>query len=408
MSQTNDDRTSFCIDRVIERAQDVLNIDLPKLSKKSRITSLQTLRKQLAEKRREEFLERLKRFSKPSTEYVDGTNSECHYSIPSSGSEDSSSLNAIFNSRYFSIKSFVSKNIVSILVWPDFIIATDSYLREEASALCNSLICTRPEGHRVLVLIDDFCATEFSKNGKIRRRFKVNFTRGPTLFDCVVLDYHKKLEVGDLHYYVSDVLMYNGCILASSETECRLFLMRSRLEEAYGSRSLGEPTFTPLEYKECTRESMIEAYYSINDLEHEKDSLVFVDKNASYVGGYNPNWLCWRDGNTSQYASMREVRAKVVVEGSSFKTLDGVVIGPVPGGMNLGDSDVATIVVHDIDLDDVKITSFQVCDNTFTRGNKARPVADPMRKIIRTWLNTKTNSETSFNRLVDAVAAFNK
>ncbi|EKX74284.1 conserved hypothetical protein [Theileria equi strain WA] len=408
MSETSDDRLSFCLDRMRDRAQDVLNIDLQKLSKRSRIETLQTLRKQLAEKRREEFLERLKRFSSYNARHIDnnysGNNSQDYNN--SSDSEDSSALSVMFNSRYFSIKSFVSKNITSILVWPDFIIATDTHIREEATALCNSLVCVRPEGHRVLVLVDNFCAIEFSKNGKIRRRFKVHFTRGPTILDCVLLDYNKKLEVKDLHYYVSDILMYNGCLLASSEAACRIFIMRSRLEEAYISRPIGEPIFTPLEYKECTRESMIDAYYSMNDLEHEKDSLVFVDKNAGYIGGYNPNWLCWRDGNTSKYASTCEVRAKVIVEGSFLKTLDDVIIGSVPDGVNLEDSDIATIRIHDVNLKDTKITSFQICEQTLTRGHKARRVADPMRKIIRAWLNTKTNPEFSFNRLIDTVSTF--
>lgn len=81
---------------------------------------------------------------------------------------------------------------------------------------------------------------------------------------------------------------------------------------------------------------MRELYYKCQQSDNEAtDSLVFVDKGACYIGGYNPNWLCWRDEHTSKFARSNitdvGITARVIADVSQgvYKTLDSVVVGPI-------------------------------------------------------------------------------
>lgn len=333
------EESSSSVARLRERVQGTLRINLGSLARQRRISSLQELRRNAVEAKRSDFLRRLQGLMSPSGEPPedDDATTETDMDIESDDSSHAidDGIGDIPVKKSGGKKYSLTRDVSKILTWPEFLVATDREIREEAIALKHSLMFVRPEGRRVLIVINKFIATEYWKDGTKRRSFQVTFSKGPTMLDCVVKDYSydEECDITQLRYFVLDVLMYNGCLLAHSDTECRIFFLRSRLEEA--ATECERPRFSMIEYYGCTPVNMLDAYYRIDNIPYDRDSLMFVDRRASYIGGYNPNWLCWRDENTSKYVEQSKhgpISARVICDATDnlFKTLEGVAVGKVP------------------------------------------------------------------------------
>ncbi|GFE54329.1 RNUT1 [Babesia ovis] len=412
-----------------ERLQGNRLINLGEVARDRRRLSLNELRRCVVESKRTAYIERLqvaindvpedsKVDMKPNENDIyttehDDRSTEC--SVTKERSANDLLDAGLFQSSY-SLRHQMLRDIMSVLTIHEFLLATETEIREEAIALKNSLLFVRPEGHRVLITVHNYWGTEYCRGGYRRKSFKVPFTKGPTILDCIVNDgeYGTQIYQQSLKYYVVDVLLYNGCLMAPSDTECRTFFIRSRLEEAEAQYC--SPSFVMLDYQECTPENMRDAYYGVRELGYERDSIVFVDRSASYVGGYNPNWLCWRDENTTKYIKVSKngmIPARVVCECDTklVKTLDGIVIGRQPEWLKLKQDRVLTVLIQKVNV--VQLAVEEVCipqdKNMFKWSSRFNgETADSLRKIVRRFIlenQMDLDSEGSYNRLVDAVAA---
>ncbi|KAK1443160.1 DNA ligase/mRNA capping enzyme like protein [Babesia gibsoni] len=414
---------SSSMTRLIERVQGTLRINLGELSRERRISSLQELRRRVVESKRAEYMRRLEKslpLMEDESENADADEESATDMEVESDESDASDaevpcdMDSSVTINNIDMKYNLVKDAGKILVWPEFLLATEKEIREEAAAIKQSLMFVRPEGQRVLIVINKFVATEYRKDGTKRRSFKVAFSKGPTMLDCVVKDYshQKDQDVAQLQYFVLDVMVYNGCLLAPSDSECRIFFIKSRLEEA--SADYDRPRFSMVEYHDCTPENMMDAYYRIDQHEYDKDSIVFVDRRASYVGGYNPNWLCWRDENTSKYEKPGKnghIPARVICDSSdkTLRTLDGIVVCKTPKKLKRLHSYVATIMVKDMDLRDISIKDYMITGEAAKHRRKPGRIyspADSLRKIASRFLMANVadhNSEEAYQRLVSAV-----
>eukprot|EP00371_Babesia_bovis_P002437 XP_001611084.1 hypothetical protein [Babesia bovis T2Bo] len=258
------------VTRLGERLQSKRIINLGAVTRERRLVSLRTLRQNVVESKRTAFLDRLMRaFTDTSDDSVidDIPIETDNNSITTIKSLESieSPLQDSYDDLFFEILSERNKqnyrNVMGILTVHEFLLATEMVIREEAIALKNSLMFVRPEGSRVLIIVVNNRARVYRKNGFKCTTFKVAFTKGPTVLDCIVNDigYEKNKHGYNMKYYVLDVLVYNGYSMAHSDTECRTFFIKSRLEEA-GSQYCN-PSFVMLTYNECTPENMRDAYY---------------------------------------------------------------------------------------------------------------------------------------------------
>ncbi|GIX62500.1 snurportin1, putative [Babesia caballi] len=270
------DAPSSSLARLRERVEGTVKINLSKTSRSRRIASLQELRRSVAEAKRAEYFKRLNSaFCEERGAPGEAASLEAEQEEPRvCNEEEEESLepdaptNAVLG-RFDALcprkppgrsrESF--RDIAGVLVNHEFLVATHMGIREEAAALKRSLLFVRPDGRRVLVVVNNFWATAYCRLGTKRHSFRVPFTKGPTVLDCVVKDYGNMGDRGEeeLQYFVLDVLLYNGCLLAPSDTECRTFFLKSRLEEAAAETC--RPSFVMVEYQECTPEAMRDAYY---------------------------------------------------------------------------------------------------------------------------------------------------
>ncbi|GBE60161.1 snurportin1, putative [Babesia ovata] len=361
---------SYSVARLQERVQGTRKIDLGETARSRRMLSLRELRMNVVESKRSYFFKKLQQLF-PVQEGAEGEitdiqidedklEPEIHQEMVKqevSGDLEAKELHGEgvdkdeertgtvpdSTDRIYAIMgrggpkrhNLLPIDIASVFTTHEFLVATDGEIREEALALKKSLLFVRPEGHRVLVKVNNFWATEYTREGRVRHKFSAPFTKGPTVLDCIVKDYDEqnKIPNEELTYFVIDVLMYNGCLMATADTECRTFFLKSRLEESGAMES--RPRFVMVEYQECNPMTMRDAYYRIDNIAYERDSIVFVDRSASYVGGYNPHWLCWRDENTTKYIRISKnglAPARVICDHNEkvLKTLDGVVVGQLP------------------------------------------------------------------------------
>ncbi|CDR94687.1 SNURPORTIN1 (RNUT1 PROTEIN) (RNA, U TRANSPORTER 1), putative [Babesia bigemina] len=442
---------SYSVARLQERVQGTRKIDLGETARSRRMLSLRELRMNVVEAKRSNYFKRLQQLfpvqESAETEITDMQIDE-HELEPEIHDEDiklddigelkakeyceegddadegQPVAKADSTERLYAIMgrggprrhNLFPIDIASVFTTHEFLVATDTEIREEALALKRSLLFVRPEGHRVLVKVNNFWATEYTREGRVRHRFSVPFTKGPTVLDCIVKDYDEqnKIPNEDLTYFVIDVLMYNGCMMANADTECRTFFLKSRLEESGAMES--RPRFVMVEYQECNPMTMRDAYYRVDNIEYDRDSIVFVDKSASYVGGYNPNWLCWRDENTTKYIRISKnglAPARVICDHNDrmLKTLDGVVIGQLPKKYDFDRDKITTILIKSVDISTMTVKEFKLPTNAcrFDKFNAYHTgMADSLRKIVRRFMldnQLDLDSEGSYNRLVDAVAA---
>eukprot|EP00922_Rhytidocystis_sp_ex-Travisia-forbesii_P015686 GHVS01023413.1.p1 GENE.GHVS01023413.1~~GHVS01023413.1.p1 ORF type:complete len:616 (+),score=148.01 GHVS01023413.1:160-2007(+) len=108
-------------------------------------------------------------------------------------------------------------------------------------------------------------------------------------------------------FWICDVLWWNGISLCDSSMECRLFFLKSRFEECKdeaaargdgGEADLFCP-FRLVDCQRCTTDFVHRIYHGHAPFRTE--SLVFVHKEALYLPGFNPLWLCWKDQHLSQF-----------------------------------------------------------------------------------------------------------
>ncbi|UKK00865.2 hypothetical protein MACK_000939 [Theileria orientalis] len=194
--------------------------------------ALEDLREEFVEKRRKKYLENLESFTEfDNFEYSFNNND---FSIVSKVPLDST---------IFDETSLNQTNINELLAFPEFITCLDSLISEEVAQIKESLFFVRPEGSRALIYIKNNFATVYNKEGSVKNYFKIGL-KGLTILDCVYYqsnsDNTLKTVNGNksskIHiYYVLDILLLNGCILTTSELQCRLFFLNSIFDELNSS-----------------------------------------------------------------------------------------------------------------------------------------------------------------------------
>ncbi|ORM39462.1 uncharacterized protein BXIN_2873 [Babesia sp. Xinjiang] len=227
--------------RLKERLQSANRYNFDATARERRMAPLKELRRRVVESKKAAFFQRLQGIfaEEPKESTTDNTPIETDASEPAQELKRTESLmpSERGDSEEFAMRLFqgisrrkrhLFRDVMCILTSHEFLVATETSIREEAIALKNSLIFVRPEGHRVLIFVNNFWAIEYCKNGCQRNSFKVSFTKGPTLLDCIVNDEGSDSNVQNLKYSVLDVLLYNGCLMANSDTECRTFFIKSR------------------------------------------------------------------------------------------------------------------------------------------------------------------------------------
>ncbi|BAM39632.1 conserved hypothetical protein [Theileria orientalis strain Shintoku] len=190
--------------------------------------ALEYLREEFVEKRRKKYLENLESFTEfDSFEYsFNNTDFSIQSKIP-------------VDPTIFDEYSVNQTDINEILVFPEFITCLDSLISEEVALIKESLFFVRPEGSRALIYIKNNFATVYNKEGTVKNYFKIGL-KGLTILDCVYYKSNSEntfkssngIKSSKLHiYYVLDILLLNGCILTTSELQCRLFFLNSILDE---------------------------------------------------------------------------------------------------------------------------------------------------------------------------------
>ncbi|KAK2197711.1 Snurportin-1 [Babesia duncani] len=387
--------------RLEERCEATRRINLVKLNRTNRIESLQQLRRRTARDLlhvRSKRHEQLASVEKEPMVLMDESKSEDNNVFLDKDIEER--LLHVNNVLCFSALGTRTKPpflISDILTWPEFLLGDCVDIAQEAEALLHTFLFIRPEGRRVMIVIKDYTAMEYSKNNTCTRTFKVCFSKGPTILDCVSVEQ----EDEQFFYIVLDVLIFNGCMLAHSDSECRFFFLKSRVEEDDWSVP-GMASFSLVNYVECTRENMLEAYYGTCN--YQKDSIMFVDKRAKYIGGYNPNWLCWRDHNTSRFPlqcnehGCLRFRVTADIKSNTLVTLDGTIVGEIPLGMDHTRDFSVDLMIKQVDP-----TRMQLECGAPPQYSRSQNPPDSMRKIAQAFQNKDANvSSVLFNRLAEA------
>eukprot|EP00923_Selenidium_pygospionis_P060320 GHVN01106155.1.p1 GENE.GHVN01106155.1~~GHVN01106155.1.p1 ORF type:complete len:438 (+),score=87.49 GHVN01106155.1:297-1610(+) len=222
------------------------------------------------------------------------------------------------------------KGFSSYLVLPDHMVETPIDLSTEW------LCYVRPEGPRSLVLTNNGRAYVRAKNGRFMMDFETVIPPG-TILDCVYVkekgrpgrrlsskpkdgesmevEVDHEGEMDDVEdkggvvpdervhavgcFYVIDVLCWNESYLVDTPMECRLFFLRSRMEELQHACSkvsnFNRKPFVLPDTVSCSVDNINHLYHG--DLGYTKDSLIFVHREAQYVPGLNPLYLCWKDSH---------------------------------------------------------------------------------------------------------------
>ncbi|XP_953631.1 uncharacterized protein TA16555 [Theileria annulata] len=318
----------------------------------------------------------------------------------------------------------LSGGICEILVFPEFITCSDSLISEEINQIRNSLFFVRPEGSRVLIHINNYTASVHNKQNYIRHVFSTDI-KGPTILDCVIpsrlmselpnfMDKTANNTDVTVVYYIIDILMLNGHILTTSDLECRLFFLDSifillnsvfRLDELNSDSKI---LFKFVKYYQVNFDQLNKTYQSImnKEFDYETDSIIFVNKNSNYIGGYNPNWLCYKDYNINKYCLCDKVICKVYNKSGNLYTHDNVLIGK----SNYGSKHKIlsyTIIVYYIniicfsilimDIEDLKI-SYKIISHS-----KWYKSTDTLRKIYVNFINRKPGND-NFNKLLQSLS----
>eukprot|EP00921_Rhytidocystis_pertsovi_P005373 GHVQ01009279.1.p1 GENE.GHVQ01009279.1~~GHVQ01009279.1.p1 ORF type:complete len:480 (-),score=31.72 GHVQ01009279.1:6823-8262(-) len=223
----------------------------------------------------------------------------------------------------------------------------------------NWLVILRPEGTRCLVIIKQGVATVRDKWGRLIGQFRVcdrantvSFVRGGlTVLDCVlgssptpikqeICEIETPMELSDRSgtptaqvisrkpaksridtglLWICDALWWNDVTLCDSGAECRYFFLKSRYDECFDESQLSSDKerfiFRLAEVRECTTAHVEDLYTS--STAYLKDSFVFVHKDAHYIPGFNPLWICWRDAHLSRYYIDRPSKVEASTCGSS-------------------------------------------------------------------------------------------
>nr|PVC49571.1 hypothetical protein MACL_00002945 [Theileria orientalis] len=346
--------------------------------------ALEYLREEFVEKRRKKYLENLESFTEfDSFEYsFNNTDFSIQSKIP-------------VDPTIFDEYSVNQTDINEILVFPEFITCLDSLISEEVALIKESLFFVRPEGSRALIYIKNNFATVYNKEGTVKNYFKIGL-KGLTILDCVYYKSNSEntfkssngIKSSKLHiYYVLDILLLNGCILTTSELQCRLFFLNSILDELNTSTNA---LFQLVNYYEFDSKRLESIYNSIeyNEYEYKTDSIVFVNKHSIYVGGYNPNWLCYKDSVLNKYIESESVICKLYNINNELYTFDRVFVGKA------GDEFKEKIVrIAVTDFKDFKV-SYRIVGE-----GKSYKNPDTLRKIYVNYVNHK-RANTDFGKIL--------
>eukprot|EP00922_Rhytidocystis_sp_ex-Travisia-forbesii_P045624 GHVS01068070.1.p1 GENE.GHVS01068070.1~~GHVS01068070.1.p1 ORF type:complete len:501 (+),score=98.29 GHVS01068070.1:1217-2719(+) len=197
------------------------------------------------------------------------------------------------------------------------------------------MVYLRPEGKRCLVVssrgsvkVRDKCGALMREVPGTQKAAMARFlNNGLTVFECVMVQdrilgdtYMAATELlpkgsssegnadqGDgFLFWICDVLWWNGISLCDSSMECRRFFLESRLQECRDVAATEEQVgmhdrcpFRLVDCQPCNIDFIHKLYHGVFPFGTE--SLMFVHKEAHYLPGFNPLWLCWKDQHISQF-----------------------------------------------------------------------------------------------------------
>lgn len=135
--------------------------------------------------------------------------------------------------------------------------------------------------------------------------------------------------------YVTDALAWRGVDLAGLDTECRLFLLASRLAEAGD----GAGTIQPLAWAPADAAGLRQAYAAACA---GGDGLLLLHKEALYCSGPSALRLRWKDGQCSPYGVAPGAGQQLVLRAMPYDarlvaaTEEGTPLAEVPPGVAEG------------------------------------------------------------------------
>ncbi|KRX03307.1 hypothetical protein PPERSA_08361 [Pseudocohnilembus persalinus] len=151
----------------------------------------------------------------------------------------------------------------------------------------------RPNGERCLVIVQNQMAVARNKNGKIISKF-ITQIKNYSVLDCV---FNKSSNI----FYILDAIQYANVELSHEPTEFRIFWLNAQIQE-YKSEfqeKQNEKKFQLVPYFEVNPENLQRC--SMSQFLFLKDGIVFVNKQAQYIGGLHLNFLLFKDQNISMY-----------------------------------------------------------------------------------------------------------
>ncbi|UKJ88473.1 hypothetical protein MACJ_000917 [Theileria orientalis] len=125
-----------------------------------------------------------------------------------------------------------------------------------------------------------------------------------------------------------------------------------------------------------------------DEYEYQTDSIVFVNKHSIYVGGYNPNWLCYKDSVLNKYIESETVVCKLYNINNELYTFDRVFVGK--SGEEFKEKIVRIVVT---DFHDFKV-SYRIVGE-----GKSYKNPDTLRKIYVNYANHK-RTNTDFGKIL--------
>lgn len=168
----------------------------------------------------------------------------------------------------------------------------------------NWFCIARPEGSRALIVANHGYVTHRNKNGRFKEHFAArHLPKELTILDCV-FDEARQL------FWVIDCMMWNGMPLANSDIECRRHLIESKFQGDQGEM-LATPNGSSQRYGfklvnlyTCTLENLMTLYFEERklDVDYNRDSLLFIHKEARYSAPWSPLFVQFKDSHLSLYA----------------------------------------------------------------------------------------------------------
>ncbi|KAF8821532.1 hypothetical protein IE077_001923 [Cardiosporidium cionae] len=272
----------------------------------------------------------------------------------------------------------------------------------------------RPEGKRCLLSI-------FNQYAIARDKFGVKFDGFPcqlpghgfTIIECV-------FDGSARVFYICDLLVWNDCSLFNSSLECRWFFIESRFTEVsdFISKATRDNPYPMhlLEYRECGVQSLQAAYYC--NTSFTTDSLVFVHKEAHYIAGFSPLWLCWRDAHLSRYSvdthamftgdnsvDQDQIICLELMPSGKLRTADGAIVGKVDPPCSINKKKIRHSMLVRGKISGVNLQTYELQNLCIIgRPSHGRIFAEPLNRIVAQHIQRMAEPVLKFEDILIAVA----